>query len=171
VFTVLANLSQYGAKAGASSTAQDVFRDEMEQTGAMMRRAYDAGVPLLCGSESGFSLTPYGHWHAREMEIFVEHLGLSPLEAITCCTSTNALALGEQGGVGTIEPDRRADILVLDGDPTSDITILGDKSRFRHLLCRGRPVDLTPVPPRTPLRSERVAPWSAVPLTWDLVHP
>ncbi len=66
VFTFLANLSEYGAKAGATSSAQDVFRGEMEQTGAMLRRAYDAGVPLLSGSESGFSITPYGSWHARD---------------------------------------------------------------------------------------------------------
>jgi imidazolonepropionase-like amidohydrolase len=163
VFTFLANLDEYGAKAGAISSVQDVFRHEMEQTGAMMRRAYDAGVPLLCGSESGFSITPYGEWHAREMEVFVEHLGLSPLEAITCCTSTNAIALGQQGEVGTIEPGRRADVLVLDGDPSRDVTILGDKSRFRHLICRGREVDLAPIPERTPLRTEKTASWSAVP--------
>lgn len=170
VFTFLANLEEYGAKAGAASSVQDVFRREMEQTGAMMRRAYDAGVPLLCGSESGFSITPYGHWHAREMEVFVEHLGLSPLEAITCCTSTNAVALGQQGEVGTIEPGRRADVLVLEGDPSRDVSILGDKSRFRHLICRGREVDLAPIPERTPLHTEKTASWSAVPLTWDMVH-
>lgn len=170
VFTFLANLDEYGAKAGATSSVREVFRNEMEQTGMMLRRAYDAGVPLLCGSESGFSITPYGHWHAREMEVFVEHLGLTPLEAITCCTSTNAIALGEQGEVGTIEAGRRADILVLEGDPSRDVSILGDKSRFRHLLCRGRQVDLTPVPERTPLASEKASTWSAVSLTWELAH-
>lgn len=170
VFTFLANLDEYGAKAGATSSVRDVFRNEMEQTGMMLRRAYDAGVPLLCGSESGFSITPYGHWHAREMEVFVEHLGLTPLEAITCCTSTNAIALGEQGEVGTIEAGRRADILVLEGDPSRDVSILGDKLRFRHLLCRGRQVDLTPVPERTPLSSEKASTWSAVSLTWELAH-
>jgi imidazolonepropionase-like amidohydrolase len=171
VFTFLANLSEYGAKAGATSSAQDVFRGEMEQTGAMLRRAYDAGVPLLCGSESGFSITPYGSWHAREMEVFVEHLGLSPLEAITCATSTNAGALGQAGETGVLRAGARADVLVVDGDPTSDITILGDKRRFRHLLCRGAEVDLTPLPERRRLAGEQVSAWSAIPLTWDLVNP
>jgi imidazolonepropionase-like amidohydrolase len=107
VFTFLANLADHGAKAGATGSAQEVFRAEMEQTGAMMRRAYDLGVPLLCGSESGFSLTPYGHWHYREMEIFVEHLGLTPLQAITCGTRNGAIALGQVGEVGTLEAGRR----------------------------------------------------------------
>jgi imidazolonepropionase-like amidohydrolase len=61
VFTFLANLSEYGHKAGATSTAKSVFAGELEHTGSKLREAYDAGVKLLCGSESGFSMTPYGH--------------------------------------------------------------------------------------------------------------
>lgn len=172
VFTFLANLAEHGPKAGATSSAQDIFRSEMDQTGRMMRKAYDEGVPLLAGSESGFSLTPYGHWHYREMEIFVEHLGLSPLEAITTGTKNGAIAMDEVGEVGTIEAGRRADLLVLEGDPSRDISILGDRRRFRHLWARGRSIDLSrPWPERRPLAGEKPSSWSAVPLTWDLVHP
>lgn len=170
VFTFLANLAEYGAKAGATRSALDVFKNEMESTGVMMRKAYDAGVPLLCGSETGFSITPPGHWHAREMEVFVEHLGLTPLEAISCGTQTNAKAIGQDGEVGVVAQDYRADVLVLDGDPSRDITVLGDKSRFRYLFKGGRSVDLTPLPDRVPRPEEQVLSWSAVPLTWDLVH-
>ncbi|MST34603.1 amidohydrolase family protein [Acidimicrobiaceae bacterium USS-CC1] len=172
VFTFLANLAEHGAKAGSTSAVQDVFRREMEDTGRMMRRAYDEGVPLLAGSESGFSLTPYGHWHYREMEIFVEHLGLTPLEALTTGTKNGAIALDQVGEVGTIEAGLRADVLVLDGDPSRDVSLLGDRRRFRHLWCRGKEVDLSgPWPERRPLPGEKLATWSAVPLTWDLVHP
>lgn len=170
VFTFLANLDAYGDKAGSSSSARDIFKREMDETAVMIRRAYDAGVPVMCGSESGFSITPYGEWHAREMEVFVEYLGLTPLEAITCGTATNAIALGEYGEVGTIEVGRRADILVLEGDPSRDISILSDKSRFRHLLCRGEQVDLTPLPERRPMPGEKLVTWSAKTLTWDLAH-
>jgi imidazolonepropionase-like amidohydrolase len=76
-FTFLANLADYGERVGAGTGMQDVFRGEIKATAAMMRAAYDEGVPILCGSESGFALTPYGHWHAREMEVFVHELGLS----------------------------------------------------------------------------------------------
>ncbi|MEY2774936.1 MAG: hypothetical protein RL218_161 [Actinomycetota bacterium] len=168
VFTFLANLSEYGHKAGATSSAKAIFEGELEQTGSKLREAYDAGVKLLCGSESGFSMTPYGHWHAREMEVFVQHLGLSPLEAISCATKTNAVALDEYGITGCIAPGYRADVLVLDGDPSRDISILGDKSRFRHLYCRGAKVDLTPVAPRSLLRGEQTSSWSDVALTREL---
>ena len=83
---------------------QDVFRGEIKATAAMVRRAFDAGVPILCGSESGFALTPYGHWHARELEVFVAELGLSPVEAIMCATKNNALAVRMEGEIGVVDP-------------------------------------------------------------------
>jgi len=55
--------------------------------GAELRRRQ--GVRMMCGTDTGFAVTPYGEWHAREMELFVSHLGMSPLEAISC---------GNQGG-------------------------------------------------------------------------
>jgi len=170
VFTFLANLHDYGDKAGASAVAKKVFEGELEDTGKKLRRAYDAGVKLLCGSESGFSMTPYGDWHAREMEVFVQHLGLTPLEAIRCGTMDNAVAVDEFGVTGVIAEGYKADVLVIDGDPSTNISILGDKQRFRHLWCRGRKVDLTPVPPRDYLNGEKIAAWSSVPVTWNLAR-
>jgi imidazolonepropionase-like amidohydrolase len=106
------------------------------------------------------------------MEIFVDHLGLTPLQAISCCTRDGAIGVGQVGEVGIIKAGLRADVLVLDGDPSRDVSILGDKRRFRHLWCRGREVDLTrPWPERTPLGGERVNAWSTAPLTWDVVNP
>ena len=172
-FTFLANLADHGDKVGATTSQVDLFRGEIEATARMLRTAYDAGVPLLCGSESGFSLTPYGHWHAREMEIFVEVLGLTPTEAITCATRNGAIALRRPtGSIGVIAPGAAADVLVVDGDPTRDITVLGDRRRLRHVFSRGRAVDLDRSwPERLPLPMEKVGQWSTRPLTWDLVNP
>ncbi len=172
-FTFLANLIDHGSRVGAMSTQIDVFRGEIESTAQMLRRAYDAGVPLLCGSESGFALTPYGHWHAREMDVFVDALGLSPLEAISCATRNGAIALRRPiGSIGVIAPDAAADVIIVDGDPASDVRVLGDKRRLRHVFARGRPVDLDrPWPSRTQLPMEKVGMWATQPLTWDLVNP
>ncbi len=134
-FTFLANLADHGAKVGAMTTQVDIFRGEIEATAAMLRQAYDAGVPMLCGSESGFALTPYGHWHAREMEVLVDAMGLTPLEAITCATRNGAIALRRPlDSIGVILPGAAADVLVLDGDPATDVSILGDRRRLRHVV-------------------------------------
>ena len=170
VFTFLANLSEFGHKAGATSSAKSIFAGELENTGAKLRQAYDAGVKLLCGSESGFSMTPYGHWHAREMEVFVKHLGMTPLQAITCGTKDNAVALDQDGETGCIAAGYRADVLVLDGDPSKDVSLLGDKSLFRHLFCRGKNIDLSPIEPRAMLRGEQASGWSDVALTRELAY-
>ena len=168
VFTFLANLSEYGHKAGATSTAKSVFAGELEHTGSKLREAYDAGVKLLCGSESGFSMTPYGHWHAREMEVFVQHLGLTPLQAITCATKDNAVALDEDGETGCLASGYRADVLILDGDPSKNVSLLSDKSTFRHLFCRGKQVDLSPMPARSMFRGEQTSSWSEIVLTREV---
>jgi imidazolonepropionase-like amidohydrolase len=170
-FTFLGNLSEYGHLVGAATGAmRTFFNNEIEQTAGMVRRAYDAGVPLLAGSESGFSITPYGHWHARELELFVQHLGLTPLEAITTATGNGAIAMRMPGKVGTLEPGRFADVLVIDGDPLADIRVLGDRSRIRHLFKGGQAIDLDrPWPQRHSLPGERVFNWSESLLEWDLV--
>lgn len=172
-FTFLANLADHGAKVGAMTTQVDLFRGEIAATAIMLRRAHDAGVRLLCGSESGFSLTPYGHWHARELEIFVDALGLTPLEAITCATRNGALALRRpEGSIGVVATGAAADLLVVDGDPSVDVTILGDRSRLRHVFSRGRAVDLDrPWPERATLPGEKVGRWSERQLTWEIAHP
>jgi imidazolonepropionase-like amidohydrolase len=172
-FTFLANLADHGDKVGATAAQVDIFRGEIEATAAMLRVAYDAGVPILCGSESGFALTPYGHWHAREMEVLVDALGLTPLEAITCATRNGAIALRRPlDSIGVIAPGAAADVLVVDGDPAMDVTVLGDRGRLRHVYSRGRAVDLdVPWPERRALPMEKVGTWAERPLTWDVVHP
>lgn len=171
-FTFLANLADHGAAVGALTTQVELFRGEIEATAAMLRTAYDAGVPVLCGSESGFSLTPYGHWHAREMELLVDALGLDPLQAISCATRNGAIALRRPlDTIGVVAEGAAADVIVVDGDPSRDIAVLGDRRRIRHVFSRGRAVDLDrPWPERAPLPMERVGTWSDRLLTWDLVH-
>ena len=75
-----------------------------------------AGVPLLVGTD----LTVPGHTIYRELELFVE-AGYTPMEAIVAATGTAAAAMGLARESGTIAPGMRADLLVVDGDPLSDI--------------------------------------------------
>jgi len=60
-------------------------------------RAFKAGVPLISGSESGWSADSYGQWHARELQTFVEMFGLSPLQAINAATLTATRCLKRFG--------------------------------------------------------------------------
>jgi len=171
-FTFLANLADHGARVGGASTQIDLFRGEIEATATMLRAAHDAGVPILSGSESGFALTPYGHWHAREMEVLVGAMGLTPLEAIRCATYNGARALRRpEGSIGVIDEGAAADVLVVRGDPARDVTVLADRTNLCHVISRGRPVELDrPWPTRDPLPGEKVGQWATELLTWQKVH-
>ena len=170
-FTFLANLADFGSKVGASPGMEDIFRGEIEQTAKMIRKAYDAGIRLVSGSESGFALTPYGHWHARELEIFVEVLGLSEVEAITTATKNGAWTMRMEDHLGTLEEGKLADVIVIDGDITSDITMLNDKSRLNEVISRGSRVDLSgPWPEHGSIPGWKVGNWAAEILTWEKAY-
>lgn len=155
--TFQANLAEFGDAISASPAMQDLFRKEIENSAEMFHKAFKAGVPLVCGSESGFSVTPYGDWHYRELEVFVKYLGLTPLEAIKCATQYGALVLRMKDQVGVIAPGRLADLIVVDGDPARDVTVLGQRDRLRMVMLGGRQVDLArPELERKPMPEWRV---------------
>jgi imidazolonepropionase-like amidohydrolase len=168
-FTLLGNLADYGAKVGSDPELLGVFRAELEVTGRQMAKAHAAGVPFLTGSETGFAITPVGEWHARELEMFVEYMGITPMDAIVAATRNGAFAMRAEGELGTLEAGRVADVLVLDGDPLTDVRLLQDRERIVEVIKDGRRVDLsTPIPERRQRVSDQVRLLSTCPLTRSL---
>lgn len=155
-FTLLGNLADHGVKVGTAPELLDVFRAEIEVTAQMVRKAHEAGVRVVSGSESGFAITPYGIWHARELEMLVEYMGFSTMDAIRAATSDGAAALG-MDDVGTLEAGKRADLLVVDGDPLADVKVLQDPARIEHVVSRGEVVDRS-----RPVRERQVRPQEKV---------
>ena len=170
-FTFQANLADFGAAIGSDEALREVFRAEITESVDTLRTAFDAGVPLLTGSESGFSLTPYGDWHYRELQVFVEDLGMTPLQAINSATEQAARALKLEGELGCIKPGYLADILVFDGEPDISVTQLGEQHRFRTIMKAGRVIDTrSPLPSNWQLPGWRVSEYSERILTRQLVE-
>lgn len=168
--TFQANLMEFGDAIHASPAMQNLFRKEIEMSAAIFRKAFDAGVPLLCGSESGFSVTPYGDWHYREMEVFVKHFGLTPLQAIKCATEYGSLCLRMKDKVGTLQKNRLADLLVVKGDPATDVTVLGHRDKLHAVMLNGKFVDLTrEEPQRSPMPEWRTHDFGQI-LTKEIVQ-
>jgi imidazolonepropionase-like amidohydrolase len=163
--TMLVNYAEWGHLVGASATRIDRYKRNVEQAVAILEYAHRQGVVLMCGTDTGFAITPYGEWHAREMEVFVKYLGLSPLDAITCGTKHSAFAV-DATAVGTLEPGKWADALVIDGDPLQDIRVLQDRIRIRGVLKGGVPVDLQPAPAPTRWPWERAMVMTQADLRW-----
>lgn len=86
----------------------------------MVRRAYEGGVAIAFGTDSGVS--EHGI-NAQEFALLVE-AGMTPMEAIRSATVTGAENLGKSDMIGTIEPGKRADIVAVMEDPLADVTVL-----------------------------------------------
>ena len=155
-FTFQANMVDFGHRLGGDPAFAKLFEREITDSVESLRALHAAGVALLCGSESGFSMVPYGHWHYREMEVFTRYLGMSNLEAIRCATSDNAFALKLAGKTGVLAAGMKADVICVDGDPAEDITILGEPGRVRHVFVDGRKMDLSEPRERKPLQDWRM---------------
>jgi imidazolonepropionase-like amidohydrolase len=87
---------------------------------ANARRVFDAGIPVLAGTDTGVTGVLLGVASQVELELLVE-AGLTPAQALRTATINPARALGRESDFGAVEPNRVADLVVLDADPLSDI--------------------------------------------------
>jgi imidazolonepropionase-like amidohydrolase len=113
---------------------------------ANLKKAKAAGIPFLTGTDTGFAITPYGEWHARELELFVQDLGFSPAQALRAATEVNARFMKGDDKLGVLEPGRHADFTVWDGSPLAGIGILQDKRRLRAVYIGGKEIRLADRP-------------------------
>jgi cytosine/adenosine deaminase-related metal-dependent hydrolase len=113
---------------------------------ARLKKAVAAGVPFLTGTDSGFAITPYGEWHARELELFVEDLGFTTAAALRAATELNARFMTGGDQIGVLEAGRAADFIVLDGSPLKDIGLLQDKRRLRAVYIAGKELHIADRP-------------------------
>lgn len=96
------------------------YRDGLAMAKKNLKTLSDNGVKIAFGTDSGIPTRFPGYFEHRELQLMVE-AGLTPLQAITAATGTNAEILGGAKEFGTLQPGRRADFLVLDANPLDDI--------------------------------------------------
>jgi len=110
-----------------------VFKKEVEIVGAMQR----AGVPLLAGTDTGNPFCFPGFSLHDELALMVIG-GLTPVEALRAATLNPAKFLGLDKTLGTIEPGKIADLVLLDADPLADIR---NTQRINAVISNGRLFD------------------------------
>jgi imidazolonepropionase-like amidohydrolase len=127
---------QRGPEFGMSQKVIDGHKETLEAGAESARRILKAGGRIGLGGDYGFAWSPHGDY-ARELAFFVDYVGFRPLEVLRCATRTGAEILGRAEELGTLEPGKLADVLVVEGDPLRDIAVLQDRARFLAVMQGG----------------------------------
>ena len=117
---------------GGNTTAEQM-RTRTAQTVAAIGALYKAGVTIVPGSDTGL----VGYGLLRELELYVQ-AGMTPLEAIQCATIVSARAMNLDRDSGTVEAGKRADLILVDGNPLANI---GDLRTVSQVVANGRLYD------------------------------
>ena len=130
------------------------YVEELEAAIDAMRKMHKRGIHILPGGDYGFAWTPHGT-NAKDLEYFVKHVGMTNSEALLAATAWGGpvMRMGEQ--LGQIKEGYFADILLIDGDPLADITVLQNKERILAVMKDGtfhRAPEVRSSSPRTTTR-------------------
>ena len=102
-------------------------RAEWDNLAKWLPVANEAGVKILTGDDYGVPIVPHVPGiYSTELVTYVEQVGIDPLDALRWATRNVADLLGMAGELGTISAGALADLIVVRGDPSRDITLLQD---------------------------------------------
>jgi imidazolonepropionase-like amidohydrolase len=129
-------IMDFHARNDPTEFARNQAADDLKATADSFRRAKAAGVRIAMGSDSG----EHGIGGSlREIELMVG-AGMTAAEALRASTGVAAECLRAEHAIGTLEPGKEADLLVIDGDPVRDVTLLQRAEQRLLVLQAGKPV-------------------------------
>ena len=113
------------------------YKAEVEATIVSYKRMKEAGIRILLGGDYGLDIAPHGTY-ANDLEHYVKLFGFSNAEALHSATRLGGLAMKSDGSLGTLEEGKIADLVVVDGNPLEDITVLQDHDRIVAVMKDGQ---------------------------------
>jgi imidazolonepropionase-like amidohydrolase/ABC-type multidrug transport system permease subunit len=126
----LASRQQTGTEEGNHSIRLEIGKENL-------RRAYEAGVVLVAGTDSGNPMLLHGPAIHRELQLWVE-AGVPPAAALQAATYNGAKLLRSADRIGLIQPGYEANLLIVDGNPLEDISVT---ERISAVFFRGERID------------------------------
>jgi imidazolonepropionase-like amidohydrolase len=110
---------------GAGLGFGEAMKKDLEYSYEVLPKANAAGVKLLVGDDYGAVGFPHG-MYGGELSLYVDTVGIAPLDVLRWATVNGAAAMGRGNELGAVREGYLADILVVDGDPSTDIGVLTD---------------------------------------------
>jgi imidazolonepropionase-like amidohydrolase len=130
------SLTRAGGQGGLTSEQARPFEEELEVSVEVVARMRKRGIRILPGGDYGFTCTPHGTY-AKDLWVFVEILGFSPVETLVAATKLGGELMGRPGELGVVQAGALADLLLVDGNPLAHIEILQDKTALRMIMKDG----------------------------------
>lgn len=134
----LANILAVGPESGVPEWVREKGQAVVESHKRNFQAALRGGVQIATGTDAGDPLTYHGA-NAQELRLMVEW-GMTPMQAIIAATCTGADLLGLLDELGTVEVGKRADLLLVHGNPLDDIAVLERRQDILLVLKDGNVV-------------------------------
>ena len=125
-----------GKEFGLPQRVIDGHQETLEGGAASYQKILKAGGRIGMGGDYGFGWNPHGDY-AKELSFFVSYVGFTPQQVLKCATQTGAEIMGRSADLGTLEPGKLGDVLVVTGDVLKDITLLEDRQNLLAVLQGG----------------------------------
>ncbi len=126
---------EHGEAGGIPDYAVRKAKEIREKHMASFQRALEAGVKIAMGTDAGTPYNIHGE-NLNELPLMVE-AGMTPMQAIVASTRMGAELLDLADQVGTLEPGKLADMVVMDGNPLQDINLFKDPVHIVHVMKEG----------------------------------
>jgi imidazolonepropionase-like amidohydrolase len=125
-------IDELGRSLGFPAESQRKVKDVLDAGLASLEIAQQIGLPM------GFGTDLLGETHDQQSREFrIRSEVLSPLEILRSATLVNARILRREGELGVIAPDARADLLVVDGNPLDDLSLLEEQGKHLRVIAKG----------------------------------
>jgi imidazolonepropionase-like amidohydrolase len=113
------------------------YHRELEAAVESLKKMHKRGIRVLPGGDYGFAWMKHTT-NAKDLEYFVKYLGFTPMEAIVSATQYGGQIMKLGSELGMIKEGYLADLLLVDGDPLSNISLLQDSARLLAVMKDGK---------------------------------
>ena len=134
----LVNTSHHAAEWGITPDAAKTmgYHRELEIACTTLAKMHKRGIRVLPGGDYGFAWIKHGS-NAQDLEYFVKYLGFTPMEALVSATRLGGEIMMRGRDLGQVKEGFLADLLLVDGDPLSNLGVLRDQARILAVMKDG----------------------------------